>query len=153
MARALYNNDPDCSDELAFCKGDILTVLEQHVPESEGWWRCLLHGRQGLAPANRLQVLSEAIADSPCPPFLRPLEEALTSSKEACQVPTLLSPPPPGPIYESMKSWVAGPPPHTDQAYEFPDLPASTRIVCQKVIGFPTQVSIFPNERDEAGDV
>ncbi|XP_070277482.1 cas scaffolding protein family member 4 isoform X1 [Myotis yumanensis] len=133
LARALYNNDPDCSDELAFCKGDILTILEQHVPESEGWWRCLLHGRQGLAPANRLQILSGAPADSLCPPFLRPLEEALASSKEAYQVPTLLSPPPPGPVYEPMKSWVTGPPPHTVQVYEFPDPPASARIVCEKM--------------------
>uniref|UniRef100_A0A8C3RPQ7 Cas scaffold protein family member 4 n=1 Tax=Chelydra serpentina TaxID=8475 RepID=A0A8C3RPQ7_CHESE len=43
--------------ELAFRKGDILTVLEQNVLESEGWWKCSLHGRQGLAPANRLQLL------------------------------------------------------------------------------------------------
>ncbi|XP_036179276.1 cas scaffolding protein family member 4 isoform X2 [Myotis myotis] len=142
LARALYNNDPDCSDELAFCKGDILTILEQHVPESEGWWRCLLHGRQGLAPANRLQILSEAPADSPCPPFLRPLEEARASSKEASQVPTLLSPPPPGPVYEPMKSWVAGPPPHTVQVYEFPDPPASARIVCEKMPSFSKQAIV-----------
>ncbi|XP_006767815.1 PREDICTED: cas scaffolding protein family member 4 [Myotis davidii] len=142
LARALYNNDPDCSDELAFCKGDILTILEQHVPESEGWWRCLLHGKQGLAPANRLQILSEAPTDSPCPPFLRPLEEALASSKEAYQVPTVLRPPPLGPVYEPMKSWVAGPPPRTVQVYEFPDPPASARIVCEKMPSFSKQAIV-----------
>ncbi|XP_050601240.1 cas scaffolding protein family member 4 isoform X3 [Macaca thibetana thibetana] len=85
LARALYDNCPDCSDELAFSRGDILTILEQHVPESEGWWKCLLHGRQGLAPANRLQILTEVTADRPCPPFLRGLEEAPANSQETYQ--------------------------------------------------------------------
>uniref|UniRef100_A0A8C5QTJ1 Cas scaffolding protein family member 4 n=1 Tax=Leptobrachium leishanense TaxID=445787 RepID=A0A8C5QTJ1_9ANUR len=58
LAKALYDNKAECSDELAFRKGDILTVLEQNIFGSEGWWRCYLHGRQGLAPANRLQVFS-----------------------------------------------------------------------------------------------
>ncbi|XP_030769816.1 cas scaffolding protein family member 4 isoform X2 [Rhinopithecus roxellana] len=85
LARALYDNCPDCSDELAFSRGDILTILEQHVPESEGWWKCLLHGRQGLAPANRLQILTEVTADRPCPLFPRGLEEAPASSEETYQ--------------------------------------------------------------------
>ncbi|XP_033042695.1 cas scaffolding protein family member 4 isoform X2 [Trachypithecus francoisi] len=85
LARALYDNCPDCSDELAFSRGDILTILEQHVPESEGWWKCLLHGRQGLAPANRLQILTEVTADRPCPPFPRGLEETPASSEETYQ--------------------------------------------------------------------
>ncbi|XP_058418417.1 cas scaffolding protein family member 4 [Diceros bicornis minor] len=139
LARALYDNHPDCSDELGFCRGDILTVLEQNVPESEGWWKCLLHGRQGLAPANRLQILTEAPTDRPCPPFLRGLEEDLASNEETYQVPTLLHSPPPGPVYEQMKSWVEGPPPPTIQVYEFPDPPASARIVCEKTLSFPKQ--------------
>uniref|UniRef100_A0A452RW14 Cas scaffolding protein family member 4 n=1 Tax=Ursus americanus TaxID=9643 RepID=A0A452RW14_URSAM len=139
LARALYDNHPDCSYELAFCRGDILTILEQNVPESEGWWKCLLHGRQGLAPANRLQILPEAPADRPCLPFLRGLEEALASSEEPYQVPTLLKPPAPGPVYEHMKSWVEGPPPTTAQVYEFPNPPAGARIVCEKTLSFPKQ--------------
>ncbi|XP_072657590.1 cas scaffolding protein family member 4 [Canis lupus baileyi] len=139
LARALYDNHPDCSYELAFCRGDILTILEQDVPESEGWWKCLLHGRQGLAPANRLQILPEAPADRPCPPFLRGLEEDLASSKETYQVPTLLKPLTPGPVYEHMKSWVEGPPPATAEIYEFPDPPASARIICEKTLTFPKQ--------------
>uniref|UniRef100_A0A452T5A0 Cas scaffolding protein family member 4 n=1 Tax=Ursus maritimus TaxID=29073 RepID=A0A452T5A0_URSMA len=139
LARALYDNHPDCSYELAFCRGDILTILEQNVPESEGWWKCLLHGRQGLAPANRLQILPEAPADRPCPPFLRGLEEALASSEEPYQVPTLLKPPAPGPVYEHMKSWVEGPPHTTAQVYEFPNPPAGARIVCEKTLSFPKQ--------------
>uniref|UniRef100_A0A8C0EBM6 Cas scaffolding protein family member 4 n=1 Tax=Bubo bubo TaxID=30461 RepID=A0A8C0EBM6_BUBBB len=58
LAKALYDNKAECSDELAFRKGDILTVLDQNVIGSEGWWKCSLHGRQGLAPANRLQLLT-----------------------------------------------------------------------------------------------
>uniref|UniRef100_A0A8C3YCM8 Cas scaffold protein family member 4 n=1 Tax=Catagonus wagneri TaxID=51154 RepID=A0A8C3YCM8_9CETA len=139
LARALYDNHPDCSDELAFCRGDILTVLEQNVPESEGWWKCLLHGRQGLAPANRLQVLEEAPADRPGPPFLRALEDGPASCQESYQVPAVPSPPTPGPVYEQMKSWVEGPPPPTVQVYEFPDPPARARIVCEKTLSFPRQ--------------
>ncbi|XP_036680214.1 cas scaffolding protein family member 4 isoform X3 [Balaenoptera musculus] len=139
LARALYDNHPDCADELAFCRGDILTILEQNVPESEGWWKCLLHGRQGLAPANRLEILVEAPADKPCPPFLRGPEDASTSSQETYEVPTLLNPSSPGPVYEQMKSWVEGPPPPTVQVYEVPDPPASARIVCEKTLCFPKQ--------------
>lgn len=65
LAKALYDNKAECSDELAFRKGDILTVLEQNIFGSEGWWRCYLHGRQGLAPANRLQLFTIPQNDSP----------------------------------------------------------------------------------------
>lgn len=147
LARALYDNHPDCSDELAFSRGDILTIVEQNVPESEGWWKCLLHGRQGLAPANRLQVLKETPADRSCPLLPRGLDTDLTSSEALYQVPSLFCPPPPpGPVYEPMKSWVEGPPPPpaTAQVYEFPDSPSSARIVCEKTLSFPKQVSVSP---------
>ncbi|XP_029548587.1 cas scaffolding protein family member 4, partial [Salmo trutta] len=57
LAKALYDNIAECSDELGFRKGDVVTVLQQEVEESCGWWMCFLSGRQGLAPANRLQLL------------------------------------------------------------------------------------------------
>ncbi|XP_053526987.1 cas scaffolding protein family member 4 isoform X2 [Artibeus jamaicensis] len=139
LARALYDNHPDCSDELAFCRGDILTILDRNVPESEGWWRCSLHGRQGLAPANRLQVLKEAPADRPWPPSLTGLEEGLANPKETCRVPTLLSPPPPSPIYEYMKSCVEGTSSPKVQVYELPDPPTSARIVCETMLSFSKQ--------------
>ncbi|XP_004858071.1 cas scaffolding protein family member 4 isoform X2 [Heterocephalus glaber] len=135
LARALYNNRPDCSDELAFSRGDILTILEQNVPESEGWWKCLLHGKQGLAPANRLQILTEASEDGSCPALSCPP----TSEEETYQVPTMLRSLPPGPVYEPMKSWVEGSPPPTAQVYEFPDPPSRARIVCEKTLSFPNQ--------------
>ncbi|KAL4601594.1 enhancer of filamentation 1-like, partial [Arapaima gigas] len=57
MARALYDNVPESPEELAFRKGDILMVIEQDTGGLQGWWLCTLHGRQGIAPGNRLQLL------------------------------------------------------------------------------------------------
>ena len=57
MAKALYDNLADAPDELSFRKGDIVTVIEQDVDGLIGWWLCLLHGRQGIVPGNRLQVI------------------------------------------------------------------------------------------------
>lgn len=45
-ARALYDNIAEAPDELAFRKGDVLTVLEQNTAGLEGWWLCALRGRQ-----------------------------------------------------------------------------------------------------------
>ncbi|XP_030066894.1 enhancer of filamentation 1 [Microcaecilia unicolor] len=64
MARALYDNVPECAEELAFRKGDILTVIEQNTEGLEGWWLCSLHGRQGIAPGNRLKLLIGPTVDS-----------------------------------------------------------------------------------------
>lgn len=61
-ARALYDNTAETEDELAFRKGDIIIVLGKNAG-SIGWWRCSFHGRQGLAPANRLAPLSPAEAE------------------------------------------------------------------------------------------
>ncbi|XP_030337452.1 enhancer of filamentation 1 isoform X2 [Strigops habroptila] len=66
MARALYDNVPECAEELAFRKGDILTVIEQNTEGLEGWWLCSLHGRQGIVPGNRVKLLvGAAVQDSP----------------------------------------------------------------------------------------
>uniref|UniRef100_A0A8B9HBM8 Breast cancer anti-estrogen resistance protein 1 n=1 Tax=Astyanax mexicanus TaxID=7994 RepID=A0A8B9HBM8_ASTMX len=72
MAKALYDNVPESPEELAFRKGDILTVIEQNTGGLEGWWLCSLHGRQGIAPGNRLKLLigpmfENQTASSPAP--------------------------------------------------------------------------------------
>ncbi|NXB12098.1 CASS4 protein, partial [Cnemophilus loriae] len=101
LAKALYDNKAECSDELAFRKGDIVTVLERHVPGSEGWWRCSLHGRHGLAPANRLQLLPPAPARSD-----HATEPPAHSIYQVPSVPkaTVLSA-----TYEKMEGWVQAP--------------------------------------------
>ncbi|KAI4878339.1 hypothetical protein NFI96_033694 [Prochilodus magdalenae] len=60
FAKALYDNTAETVDELAFHKGDIVTVMEQNVEGSSGWWKCSLNGKEGLAPANRLMRLAPA---------------------------------------------------------------------------------------------
>ncbi|XP_030585687.1 cas scaffolding protein family member 4 [Archocentrus centrarchus] len=59
LAKALYDNTAECADELAFRRGDILTVINQSVAGTSGWWMCSLYGRHGLAPANRLKLLPQ----------------------------------------------------------------------------------------------
>ncbi|XP_065064919.1 breast cancer anti-estrogen resistance protein 1-like isoform X2 [Rhopilema esculentum] len=58
LAKALYDNLADAPDELSFRKGDIVTVIERDVDGLVGWWLCLLHGKQGIAPGNRLKLFS-----------------------------------------------------------------------------------------------
>ena len=67
MAKALYDNAPESPEELAFRKGDILTVIEQNTGGLEGWWLCSLHGRQGIAPGNRLKLLIGPMFESQTP--------------------------------------------------------------------------------------
>ncbi|XP_007250277.3 embryonal Fyn-associated substrate [Astyanax mexicanus] len=68
LAKALFDNAAESPEELAFRKGDILMVLEQEQDGGPGWWLCSLHGRQGIAPANRLRLLQTAPAPGPVPP-------------------------------------------------------------------------------------
>uniref|UniRef100_A0A8C7XBI6 Embryonal Fyn-associated substrate n=1 Tax=Oryzias sinensis TaxID=183150 RepID=A0A8C7XBI6_9TELE len=60
LAKALFDNPSESPEELAFRKGDILMVLDQEKSVGPGWWNCSLHGRQGIAPANRLRLLQPA---------------------------------------------------------------------------------------------
>uniref|UniRef100_A0A8C9EQL8 Cas scaffold protein family member 4 n=1 Tax=Pavo cristatus TaxID=9049 RepID=A0A8C9EQL8_PAVCR len=108
LAKALYDNKAECSDELAFRRGDILTVLEQHVVGSEGWWRCSLHGRQGLAPANRLQLLAGPQA---LPPPAAPSDapEPPVAPQNIYQVPSVPKGTPSSSTYEKMEGWVTSP--------------------------------------------
>ena len=66
LARALYDNAAECAEELAFRKGEVLSVVDRRPGGASGWWLCSLHGRQGVAPANRLQLLPPP-APAPCP--------------------------------------------------------------------------------------
>ncbi|NXE04790.1 CASS4 protein, partial [Lophotis ruficrista] len=109
LAKALYDNKAECSDELAFRKGDILMVLDQNVIGSEGWWKCSLHGRQGLAPANRLQLLAASQA-VPLPPSTQSdSAESPAGQQNIYQVPSVPKPTVLSATYEKMEGWVKSP--------------------------------------------
>lgn len=61
-ARALYDNIAEAPDELAFRKGDVLTVLEQNTAGLEGWWLCALRGRQVITSFNQLLLFSLSLS-------------------------------------------------------------------------------------------
>lgn len=44
-ARAIYENIAESPDELAFKRGDVLTVIEQDTDGLTGWWLCSLRER------------------------------------------------------------------------------------------------------------
>ncbi|KAJ8360872.1 hypothetical protein SKAU_G00173970 [Synaphobranchus kaupii] len=123
LAKALYDNTAECPDELAFRKGDIITVMEQNVAGSHGWWKCSLHGRQGLAPANRLHILSPDQAEGlyrgavvGCLTLCAEKPPSETSPRcdnpqNIYQIPSIPRQPP-GPTYECM-----------DQIYKVPSAP------------------------------
>ncbi|XP_062541643.1 breast cancer anti-estrogen resistance protein 1 isoform X2 [Armigeres subalbatus] len=75
LAKAIYENIAESTDELAFRKGDILTVIETDTNDCTGWWLCQLRGRQGICPGNRLKIIQPhdsgcftlSPASSPCP--------------------------------------------------------------------------------------
>uniref|UniRef100_A0A182FHQ0 SH3 domain-containing protein n=1 Tax=Anopheles albimanus TaxID=7167 RepID=A0A182FHQ0_ANOAL len=46
LAKATYDNIAESTDELAFRKGEILTVIETDTNGLKGWWLCQLRGRQ-----------------------------------------------------------------------------------------------------------
>ena len=58
LAKALYDNIAETPEEIAFSRGDILTVLERDTRGLEGWWLCMLRDKTGIAPGNRLRVLA-----------------------------------------------------------------------------------------------
>ncbi|XP_068006084.1 cas scaffolding protein family member 4 isoform X1 [Melanerpes formicivorus] len=109
LAKALYDNKAECSDELAFRKGDILTVLDQNVIGSEGWWKCSLHGRQGLAPANRLQLLATSQAVLLPPSIQSDSAESPAGQQNIYQVPSVPKPTVSSSTYEKMEGWVKSP--------------------------------------------
>ena len=68
LAKALYDNVGESKDELTFYRGDVMTVLEEEPNGLTGWWLCLLQGRRGIAPGNRLQIMSHGNKDLPQDP-------------------------------------------------------------------------------------
>uniref|UniRef100_A0A182M672 SH3 domain-containing protein n=1 Tax=Anopheles culicifacies TaxID=139723 RepID=A0A182M672_9DIPT len=46
LAKATFDNIAESTDELAFRKGETLTVIETDTNGLKGWWLCQLRGRQ-----------------------------------------------------------------------------------------------------------
>lgn len=60
LAEALYDNEAEWPDELAFRRGEILRIYDQNPAGglADGWWICAdQRGKRGIAPANRLKML------------------------------------------------------------------------------------------------
>ncbi|KAK1805329.1 hypothetical protein P4O66_019661 [Electrophorus voltai] len=104
MAKALYDNVPETPEELEFHKGDILTVIEQNTGGLEGWWLCSLHGRQGIAPGNRLKLLVGGMFEggtvSTAPPHGLACQQSPHTPKGSYQVPPLHQSTQGQPIYQ-----------------------------------------------------
>ncbi|NXO46442.1 CASS4 protein, partial [Locustella ochotensis] len=157
LAKALYDNKAECSDELAFRRGDILTVLEQHVPGSQGWWRCSLHGHHGLAPANRLQLLppSPALSHRPTEP---PAAHNIYQVPSVPSVPSVPRATALSATYEKMEGWVQPIP--AQAVYQVPALAAqllserTKRSAHQHLFTLPRPSrASSPNIRGEVYDV
>ncbi|GAB1602093.1 breast cancer anti-estrogen resistance protein 1-like [Argonauta hians] len=58
LAKAIYDNLAESANELAFRRGDVLAVIEQDTDGMLGWWRCTFRGKTGIAPGNRLKILT-----------------------------------------------------------------------------------------------
>ncbi|NXE96040.1 CASS4 protein, partial [Menura novaehollandiae] len=161
LAKALYDNKAECSDELAFRRGDILTVLEQNVLGSEGWWSCSLHGRHGLAPANRLQLLPAAPGLPQPPPAS---SDPAAGQQNIYQVPSVPKAAVLAATYEKMEGWVQSPARACAAAaqavYQVPALAAqllserTTRSTRQDLLTLPRACrASAPNIRGEVYDV
>ncbi|XP_034555132.1 cas scaffolding protein family member 4 [Notolabrus celidotus] len=120
LAKALYDNTAECADELAFRKGDIVTVMDQNVAGTSGWWMCSLYGRQGLAPANRLQILPQQTGTCAGPPGHEKTKltdaEADQRAQNIYQIPSVPRPSS-SPAYERM-----------DMIYKVPSTPLSASV-------------------------
>ncbi|KAM0787297.1 hypothetical protein ACM66B_007073 [Microbotryomycetes sp. NB124-2] len=62
QCRALWDYPQAQPDDLAFVKGDIITIEKE---ENADWWRGSLNGRTGIFPSNHVERIASAL---PAPP-------------------------------------------------------------------------------------
>uniref|UniRef100_A0A182WLT1 SH3 domain-containing protein n=1 Tax=Anopheles minimus TaxID=112268 RepID=A0A182WLT1_9DIPT len=72
LAKATFDNIAESTDELAFRKGETLTVIETDTNGLKGWWLCQLRGRQrrvSMAPQTWRGVMEipPSVPESPAP--------------------------------------------------------------------------------------
>jgi hypothetical protein len=58
-AKVLFDYEKQNDDELNLTVGDIVTINNKDVYESEGWWEGELNGIVGLFPDNFVELLPE----------------------------------------------------------------------------------------------
>lgn len=56
-AKVTFAYEPENPDELKLVKGDIVTVLNKDIIESEGWWEGEVNGKVGMFPNNFVELL------------------------------------------------------------------------------------------------
>ena len=79
QARAIYDYEARASDELSFKRHDVINVLGRDE-EDEGWYKGVLHGREGLFPNNYVQFIEAKPATPPAPPPPAPQPAALPTA-------------------------------------------------------------------------
>ena len=63
-AKVMFSYDPENPDELKLFKGDIITILNKDVPDSEGWWEGEVNGKVGMFPNNFVKLLPSEEEDT-----------------------------------------------------------------------------------------
>ena len=56
-AKVMFPYEPENPDELNLVEGDIITILNKDVPESDGWWEGEINGKVGMFPNNFVELL------------------------------------------------------------------------------------------------
>ena len=63
-AIVVFPYEPENPDELKLVEGDIITILNKDVPDSEGWWEGEVSGKVGMFPNNFVQLLPSEEEDT-----------------------------------------------------------------------------------------
>ena len=56
-AKVMFDYEPENPDELKLTVGDVVTVTNKHIPDTEGWWEGELNGKAGVFPCNFVELL------------------------------------------------------------------------------------------------
>lgn len=56
-AKVMFPYEPENPDELNLVEGDVITILNKDVPESDGWWEGEINGKVGMFPNNFVELL------------------------------------------------------------------------------------------------
>lgn len=71
-ARVMFDYEPENLDELKLTVGDIVNVMNQNIPDTEGWWEGELNGMVGVFPCNFVELLPAGVGEvsskAPAPP-------------------------------------------------------------------------------------